>query len=219
MPESIRIFIAGEHRIPLEGLRMLLEAQDDFSVVGAAWDDEEALRLVHEFKPDILLLDLATPSLAKSKMLELPGDSSSTVRTLLLVPAIERDDVIKALDFGVRGIVLKESPPELLFKSIRSVMAGQHWVGSYTISDLVRTLIRLQKGPLATQPCFGLTRREREVIALIVAGYANRDLAEQLGISEDTVKHHLTNIFDRTGASNRLELALFAIHHEIVRNE
>ena len=219
MPEAIRIFIAGEQRIPLEGLRMLLEKQDDFSVVGTAGSGAEASRVVHEFTPDILLLDLATPSLVNSNMLDLLGDTRSTVRTLLLMPGIERDDVIKALDFGVRGIVLKESPPELLFASIRSVMAGEHWVGTYTISDLVKTLVRLRQGPFAAQPCFGLTRREREVLTLIVAGYTNRDLAEELGISEDTVKHHLTNIFDRTGASNRLELALFAIRHDLVRNQ
>lgn len=218
MFEAIRIFIGGEYQIPREGLRALLETQHDFSIIGAA-SGADALRSVHEFKPDILLLDMATPSLAAWMMPNHLGDGKSGVRTLLLMPAIERDEVIRALECGVRGIVLKESPTELLFKSIRSVMAGQHWVGRDTVSDLVKTVIRLQKSPPAAQTGFGLTRREREVLALIVAGYTNQDLADELRISKDTVKHHLTNIFDRTGVSNRLELALFAIHHDLARTE
>ena len=219
MPQAIRILIADEYPILREGLRMLLETQHDFSVIGEASGGEDAWRLVHEVKPDVLLLDLATPRLAGLERLARLGGDNSCVRTLLLVGAMERNDVIKALELGARGIVLKESQTELLFKSIRTVMAGQYWVGRDTISDLVEALVGLHKSPPATQTGFGLTRRELEVLALIVAGYTNRDLAEELRITEDTVKHHMTNIFDRTGASNRLELALFAIHHHLVKPE
>src|SRR5262249_57214547 len=102
----------------------------------------------------------------------------------------ERGNVIRALELGARGIVLKGLPSELLFKGIRSVMAGQYWVGRDTISDLVETLVRLQKSPPATQNHFGPTRRELGLLTLVVHGYTNRDVAAELRITEDTVKHH-----------------------------
>ena len=115
-------------------------------------------------------------------------------------------------------MVLKSSPPELLFKSIRSVMAGQHWIGREAVSDLVQAL-RAQMADGAEKPArerFGLTRREIEITSSVVAGLSNREIGRKLSLSEDTVKHHLTNIFDKMGASNRLELALFAVHHRVL---
>jgi DNA-binding NarL/FixJ family response regulator len=141
----------------------------------------------------------------------------ANARTILLVAEIDRADTIRALQLGARGIVLKEVATQLLFKAIRSVAAGQYWVGRDTVSDLVETLSRLQSATaLAGGNKFGLTRRELDALALVVAGFTNKDIAAKLGISEDTVKHHLTNLFDKTGVSNRLELALFAIHHHLV---
>ena len=145
------------------------------------------------------------------------GRVRAPVRTILLVASIDRAETIKALQLGARGVVLKESATELLFKAIRSVMAGQYWVGRDLVSDLVQTLGRLSNNSApAGSNKFGLTPRELDVLRLVVAGYTNKETADKYGLSEDTVKHHLTNIFDKTGASNRLELALFAIHHQIV---
>jgi len=217
MAEAIRILIAGDHPMLREGLRMLLETQSDFSVIGEATRGEDALRLAQELTPDILLLDMAMPHLPGLEVFGRLGDGNSGVRTLLLVAAIDQPQALKALELGARGVVLKESPTDLLFKSIRSVMTGQHWVGRDTVSALVDTLVRQQKGPAAAKKGFGLTRRELDVLALVIAAYVNREIATRLRISESTVKHHLTSIFDKTGASSRLELALFTLHHHLLQ--
>jgi two-component system, NarL family, nitrate/nitrite response regulator NarL len=217
----IRILIADDHRLLREGLRKLLEADPGLVVVGEAEDGEGALELARALKPDILLLDLAMPRLAGLDALrELAGAGLDT-RTILLTAAAEKQDIVKALQLGARGIVLKQSATEVLFRSIRSVMAGEYWVGRECVSGLVQTL-RALDGPSsrpADRKTFGLTARELEITSAVVAGFTNKEIARKFSISEDTVKHHLSNIFDKAGVSSRLELALFAVNHRILEND
>jgi DNA-binding NarL/FixJ family response regulator len=123
-----------------------------------------------------------------------------------------------ALQLGARGVVMKDAATEVLFKSIRCVMDGQYWVGREGVVNLVQTLRKMMaaNNEQASKKTFGLTKREFEIIGAIVGGYANKDIAREFKISEDTVKHHLTNIFDKVGVSSRLELALFAVNHKLV---
>jgi DNA-binding NarL/FixJ family response regulator len=123
-------------------------------------------------------------------------------------------DVVEALQLGARGVVLKHSPPEMVFKSIRSVAAGEYWVGRERVADLIEMMRKRQAASEVTErgPALGLTPRERQMVTAIVAGCSNGDIAQKFSISPKTVKHHLTNIFDKLGVSNRLELALFAVH-------
>lgn len=220
MPErnKIRILVADDHPIFRDGLRKLLEAEPDFRVIGEASDGEEAVKLAHELKPDVLLLDLAMPRQPGLDALRELSAAATPVRTILLTVAIEKAQLVEALQLGARGVVLKETSTELLLKSIRSVVAGQYWVGREAVTDLVRVLRDLipAAGEEAKKKAFGLTPRELEVVSAIVLGYTNRDIARKFNISEDTVKHHLTNIFDKVGVSNRLELALFSIEHRLV---
>ena len=113
---------------------------------------------------------------------------------------------------------MKHSALQLLLKSIRCVHEGQYWLGQEGVSDLIHALRRMKPSHRVSEAPrnFGLSSREMEVIALIVAGYTNKDLARELGISENTAKHHLTNIFDKLGVSNRLELVLYAVDHGLV---
>jgi two-component system nitrate/nitrite response regulator NarL len=216
--QSIRILIADDHPIVRDGLRRLLETEPDFSVVGQAADGREAIKLVKDLTPDVLLLDLAMPRLPGLEVLRELADSAAAVRTILLAAAIEKEQIIEALQMGARGVVLKESATQLLFKGIRTVMAGQYWVGREKVSDLVAALRGLvASGGEKPDKTFGLTRRELEIVSTIVAGYTNRDIAQKFSLSEDTVKHHLTHIFDKLGVSSRLELAMFAVNHRIVR--
>ena len=216
--EPIRILIADDHPIVRDGLRRLLETEPDFQVVGQAADGREAVKLVREVQPDILLLDLSMPRLPGLEVLRELSDSASPVRTILLAAAIEKEQIVEALQMGARGVVLKESATQLLFKGIRTVMAGQFWVGREKVSDLVAALRGLvASGGEKPDKNFGLTRRELEIVSTIVAGYTNRDIAQKFSLSEDTVKHHLTHIFDKLGVSSRLELAMFAVNHRIVK--
>src|SRR6516164_9397344 len=215
----IRIVVADDHPIFRDGLRRLLETESDLKVVGEACDGAEAVKLVRQLKPDILLLDLAMPRHPGLEALREMSTSSSPngVRVILLTAAAEKNQIVEALQLGARGVVLKDSATQLLLRSIHTVMAGEYWVGRESISNLMQYLRNLiqSSGEEARQRKFGLTPRELEIVSAVVAGYSNKETAEYFKISEDTVKHHLSNIFDKLGVSTRLELALFAVNHDI----
>jgi len=209
------VLVADEHPIFRKGLRSLLEAEPGFVVVGEAGNGEEAVRFVRALQPDVLLLDLKVSGL--SRMDTLAALSAERLRTIVLTASIERPEIVKALQLGAAGVMLKTAPPELVFKSIRSVMEGQHWIARDAVSDLVRALRQYAGTPDMVQRAgFGLSPRELEITAAITAGLSNKEIARKLRLSVNTVKHHLTRILDKVGASNRVELALFALHHGLV---
>jgi DNA-binding NarL/FixJ family response regulator len=214
-PEPIDVVIADDHALFREGLRKLLESEQGIHVVGEAADGEQTVRLVRQLNPHVLLLDFSFPNMTGIEVLRDLKDQGLRTHTLLVTAAIERDQIVEALQLGASGVVLKHAALPVLLKSIDCVMAGQYWIGQEAVSDLVHALRRTRPSsarsgvPLE----FGLTAREKEVLALIVGGYTNKDVARKLKISENTAKHHLTNIFDKLGVSNRLELVLFAVNH------
>jgi DNA-binding NarL/FixJ family response regulator len=217
--QGVRILIADDHPIFRDGLRRLLESEREFQVVGEACDGIEAVNLARQLKPEILLLDLAMPRLPGLDALrELSsGPESAAVRVILLTAAAEKDQIVEALQLGARGIVLKDSATQILLKSIRAVINGEYWVGRESVSNLVQYLRTMVDSSSleSRKKKYGLTPRELEIISTVVAGYANKEIAEHFKISEDTVKHHLSNIFDKLGVSTRLELALFAVNQSL----
>src|SRR5215470_9530858 len=213
---AVRIVIADDHPIFRDGLKRLLEAERSFKVVGEACDGVEAVSLVRQLKPEILLLDLAMPRRPGLEALREMSVDSSTVRVILLTAAAEKDQIVEALQLGARGVVLKDSATQILLKSIRAVMNGEYWVGRESVSNLVHYLRSLvDSATTPKQRKYGLTPREIEIVSAVVAGYTNKEIAEHFKISEDTVKHHLSNIFDKVGVSTRLELALFAVNQAL----
>jgi DNA-binding NarL/FixJ family response regulator len=211
----IRVVIADDHPILREGLRRLLEDDGGCEVVGQAADGVEAVRLARERQPDVLLLDLAMPRASGLDALRELGVTGGGPKVLLLTVAIDDAQVVEALELGARGVVLKEAATELLFKAIRSVMAGQYWVGHDTVTDIVRHLRERRAEAVRRRPTPAerLTAREREIVAQVAAGASNREVAQRLSLAEDTVKHHISNVFDKLGVSNRAELAAYAASH------
>jgi DNA-binding NarL/FixJ family response regulator len=214
---TIRVLIADDHPIFRDGLTRLLDAERGFAVVGAAEDGVQAVELVEKLSPDVLLLDLAMPRMPGMETLRELSSAPHTVRTILLTAAIEKTEIATALQMGARGVVLKDSATQLLFKGIRCVMNGEYWIGRGSVADLVEALRDMRaEGESPRKKNFGLTPREMEVVGTITAGLTNREIAQKLSVSEDTVKRHITNIFDKLGVSSRLELVLFAINHRLV---
>jgi DNA-binding NarL/FixJ family response regulator len=216
MSTQTRILIADDHPIFRDGLKRLLEAESDLRVVGEACDGVEAIELVKKLAPEILLLDLAMPRLAGLEALRGLSTTTVPVRVILLTAAAEKQQIVEALQLGARGVVLKDSATQILLTSIRAVMDGEYWVGRESVSNLVQYLRNLiDSSPPPARRRYGLTPRELEIISAVVAGYANKEIAEHFKISEDTVKHHLSNVFDKLGVSTRLELALFAVNQAL----
>jgi DNA-binding NarL/FixJ family response regulator len=213
--EGIRILIAGEHPIFRHGLRRLLEAEPGFLIVAETGDGSAAPALVRDLGPDILLLGFATSGKSAVETMQALTELGAPTKTILLTDRVDTPDVMQVVQEGARGLVPKDSAPKVLFDSIRSVMAGRLWLDREEASGAVPGLRKLEAERRRTK-AFGLTRRELEILRSVVAGYTNKEIAEQSSLSENTVKSHLTHIFNKSGASNRVELALFAAHHRLL---
>jgi two-component system nitrate/nitrite response regulator NarL len=217
--QRVRIVLADDHQLFREALRRLLDAEADLVVVGEAGDGEEAVAQTLQHEPDILLLDVAMPHANGMQVLEQIAAASKTTRIIMVTGAVEEDELRQALHLGARGFVLKESGAMQLLESIRVVHSGDYFVGRECMADLVSAVrsrdIAAETKTSRVKADFGLTLRERQIVSAVVNAYQNKEIAEKFAISEKTVKHHLTNIFNKVGVSNRLELALFAVHHHL----
>jgi DNA-binding NarL/FixJ family response regulator len=214
---NVRILLADDHPVVRIGVRNMLRAEGHFEVVGEASDGDEAITQTLELLPDILLLDLSMPRMPGLEAMRAIMSGSPRVKILLLTATISTQQIIEALQIGARGIVTKDALIDQLTSAIEAVMQGDYWINGQRVVNLVGALHDLmQKAAVPERKTYGLTPRELEVVGCIVEGCSNRDIAKQFSISEETVKRHLSNIFDKTGVSTRLELALFAIAHQLV---
>jgi len=222
---AVRVVIADDECMFRASLRQLLavppsvvrdvygvDVGEGFEVVGEASTGEETIEAVSSQRPDLLLLDVSMPRLSGLDALRAIGMSCEATRTIILSGGLDKSQLLRAIQLGARGVILKDCATELLFEAMTRVMAGQSSVGQTLVDDLldvVRSLAHQRPGTARDQP-FGLTPREREVLALVVAGCANKEIAQRFAVSEETIKHHLTRMFDKVGAANRLELAMTA---------
>ncbi|HOC19732.1 MAG TPA: response regulator transcription factor [Vicinamibacterales bacterium] len=210
----IRVLIADDHRMFREAVRAMLEPEPDIAVAGEAGTVAETLQMVGRVPADVLLLDLALPDGHGLDVLSALAREGSPIHPIVVSASTDRQDVVRAIKAGARGVVLKDSHPDRLVEAIRQVASGQLWFGHQRLADLLDSL--RQPGPApGERPLDTLTRRERDIVAAIVQGASNKDISQQFGLRESTVKNHLTHIFDKLGVANRLELALFAVQHNL----
>jgi DNA-binding NarL/FixJ family response regulator len=214
---TIRLLIADDHPIVRDGLKKLLQLEDDLEVIGEASDGREVLEKVRELDPDVLLLDLRMPNLDGLAALQALQQINKRTRVIILTASEDKNEFVQAMKLGCSGIVLKQTAPDLIVKSIRKVNSGDIWLDSHTTAAVMRQFSTGLEGEGSASGSKGrerspLSAREREIVALVAQGYKNKEMAEKMFISEQTVKNHLHNIFDKLGVSDRLELALYAIH-------
>jgi len=212
---TIRVLIADDHPIVRDGLAKLLSLEEDVIVVGEASDGCEVLDKVQELDPDVLLLDLRMPNLDGLSALQALQQTNKRTRVIVLTASEDKNEFVQAMKLGCSGIVLKQTAPELIVKSIRKVHGGEIWLDSHTTAAVMRQFAapgEIGGGSGKSRERSPLSQREREIVQLVAQGYKNKEMAEKMFISEQTVKNHLHNIFDKLGVSDRLELALYAIH-------
>jgi two-component system, NarL family, nitrate/nitrite response regulator NarL len=221
---KIRIVVADDHPIFRDGLCKLLALEEDFEVVAQASDGRQVLDVLQQYAPDILLLDLKMPGLDGLATLQRLQAIKNKTRVIVLTASDDKNEFVQAMKLGTSGIVLKQTATGLLIKSIRKVHAGEIWLDSHTTAAVIRQFVAADEPPApsaAPQPASRererspLSQREREIVALVAQGFKNKEMAEKMFISEQTVKNHLHNIFDKLGVSDRLELALYAIHNNL----
>lgn len=214
---KVRIGLVDDHPIVREGLRKLLMLEEDFEVVGEADNGRTALELIEDLHPDVLLLDLKMPGMDGLSALQTLQHASHQTKIIVLTASEDKNEWVQAMKLGCSGIVIKQTQPELIVKSIRKVNSGEIWLDSHTTAAVMRQFASPSDANGTSSGAKGrerspLSAREREIVALVAQGYKNKEMAEKMFISEQTVKNHLHNIFDKLGVSDRLELALYAIH-------
>jgi DNA-binding NarL/FixJ family response regulator len=204
----IRLVLADDHPIVLDGLEQLFRLSPDFAVVGRCRDGEEALRALRLYRPDILVLDIRMPRCDGLQLLRRLQKEDVPTRVVLLTADLEEAQLLEALHLGVGGIVLKEVAPRLLVDAVREVHAGGRWLDKGSANRALETLLR--QGSEGSKGAPPLTPRELEIVRMVARGLRNRTIAEQLLISEGTVKVHLHNIYEKLAVSGRGELSFYA---------
>jgi two-component system, NarL family, nitrate/nitrite response regulator NarL len=231
MTRPVRVVLADDECLFRASLRQLLgvppqvikdvygvDVGPGFDVVGEAGTGEDTVRVVNSAAPDLLLLDLSMPRMSGLDALRELDGTRDTTRTILLAGTIDRSHLLTAVHLGVRGLLHKDVTTELLFEAIICVMAGQCWLEQTLVTHLLETVRPLIQSSAAGsgKQAYGLTPRERQVLEMVVAGCANKEIARACSVSEQTIKHHLTRVFDKVGASSRVELVMIAARHGLV---
>lgn len=205
----IGIVIADDHMVLRESLTALLQSQPDFTVLGTAANGEEALQLVQQHKPQVLVLDLFMPESDGFEVLRTLERAGSHVASVVLTGSDSQNDYVQVVRLGARGLVLKADNPQKLFAAIRSVAEGDLAFSDEIAHTILDAMVSDQ--PSVPSSMTRLSERERQISYMVARGMRNRDIATELTISENTVKRHLQSIFSKTGSRDRLELAVLAL--------
>lgn len=214
MENSIKVMIADDHILMREGIRQLLEFDGTIEVIAEANDGEECLEKLKTIKPEVLLLDINMPKKNGIEVLESMRKQNSKVKVLILTVHNEIEYLLKAVDIGVDGYILKDSESAELKRAIVTVSEGESYIQSSLIPALNSRLIARD---IDKEKIDSLTKRELEVLIQVANGMFNKEIANALNISERTVKNHLSNIFKKIDVSDRTQAAVFAIKNDIIK--
>lgn len=201
---TLRVMLADDHAVVRAGLAQLLGTTDDLVVVGEACDGEEAVALARELQPDVVLMDLSMPGMDGTAATRQISASCPGTRVVALTSFSDRDRVMATLDAGAVGYLLKDAAPDEIIRAVRLAAQGLSPLDPRAAQVLLDARTR------GSRPDFGLTPRESEVLVLLTAGLSNKHIALRLGISEATVKAHLTSVFSAIGVADRTQAALWA---------
>ena len=216
--ESIRVLIADDHALFRRGLTMVLESEDGIEVVAEAEDGEDAVTKAVEFAPDVVLMDVRMPRLSGIEATRQIHDLVPTAKILMLTVSDEEEDLYEAIKAGANGYLLKEISIEEVADAIRAVVQGQSLISPSMASKLLSEFNTLVKRAEEKQqyPAPRLTDRELEVLKLVAQGMSNREIAEQLYISENTVKNHVRNILEKLHLHSRMEAVVYAVREKLL---
>lgn len=211
---TIRILIADDHPLVLDGLEKLFELEDDVEVVARCASGSEVLAAIRRTHPDVALLDIRMPEKSGLEVTRELRNEKIDVRIVILTASLAEEEVLEALRLGVQGVVLKEMAPRLLLQCIRKVHAGERWI---EMASMQRALEKaLQREASAEQLQQRLTARELQIVKMVAEGLRNKEIANNLGITEGTVKMYLHAIYEKLEVAGRVELTMYARDHELV---
>ena len=209
LASEIRIALADDHPIFRDGLRLLLDLEPDFEVVAEAEDGSQVIDLLKKYQPDILLLDLMMPRLDGLSVLQRIASCNLKTKSIVLTITEEKKAYVLAMRYGASGIVVKSKASKFLVEGIRRVQNGEIYVDGKTMVVLMEQFSNHQRPPPS------LSGREKEVVALVCQGLRNKEIADRLFVSEETVKSHLHHIFEKTGVADRMHLVLYAVEFNL----
>lgn len=211
--QALRLVLVDDHTLFREGLRTMLDAEDGFEVVTDADSADDIVELVWQTRPDLLLLDIRMPTGSGLDAIPAILKISPDTRVLVLTASDDPEEHLRAFHLGARAVVLKDSARHTLLQAIRTVCSGERWVDP-RMADLLERDVAALPAALerpSQRHAFGLTDRELEIVRLVATGHKNKEVANELRISERTVKTHLTNIFHKLGVRDRVGLVMYAL--------
>ncbi|HHY90984.1 MAG TPA: response regulator transcription factor [Clostridiales bacterium] len=211
--QKIKVLIADDHDLVRQGLKQILELEEDIEVVGLATDGEDTIKQAEKLKPHIILLDINMPGVNGIQALRRLKDMGIDSKVIMLTIHDDREYLLETINIGASGYVLKDAESSSLIQAIRTVYKGENYIHPSLASELVRGF---KKGEQEEESALNkLTRREYEVLILIAEGKNNKEIAEDLFISEKTVKNHVSSIFKKIQVNDRTQAAIYAYKHNI----
>lgn len=215
---KISVLIADDHSLVREGLKKIIEFEDDMIVIGQVGNGQDAVEMSKQLKPDVILMDINMPVLNGLEAIKEIKSANISSKIIVLTIHEDREYLFKTLQMGADGYILKDAEAHILISAIRTVYKGETYIQPNMTNELIKEFNRLTKHEREKPKEDLLTEREKEVLALIAKGMLNKQIAKELYISEKTVKNHISNIFKKLNVTDRTQAAIYALKHNIVKN-